>query len=316
MSENKNLNLYVDKITNLKKEFVSIYEKKGKKASSELNEILKKMRILHGHAIYDNFCACLKITKNNLSDIDYIDLSVDASFLHIMHNHIRYCERLAHGNGDNTSPENNSHTTVSYNKHPVEVNHTEELSIDIPDTETANKALTKELSDAVSVNDLFEKPQSGGFSFFGGTEKNTDMNTTEYINNITTGEAARLMESMGSTDNNHDILTDINSTTRTSLDTEKPTLIYYWADWCGYSQKFNPVWKDFKKVAHKVFPNLQIVDLNVARDEELNKLAHDAGVDGYPTIVLFINGKKYQLVASRSSVDDIKKFLKEKLSKQ
>lgn len=129
-----------------------------------------------------------------------------------------------------------------------------------------------------------------------------DQNTTEYINNLTTTEANNLFSNenqKGGEDKNE-------------MDVKKPTIINYWADWCGYSKKFLPKWEKFKIEAKEKYPNLQVLDLNVKNDEELNNMAKKAGVSGYPTLVLYKDGNKKYSIASNMNTDDIIKFIDKK----
>jgi len=97
-----------------------------------------------------------------------------------------------------------------------------------------------------------------------------------------------------------------------TLDSNKPTLVNYYAYWCGYSKKFQPKWEEFKGLAKSKFPNLQVIDLDVGNDDNLNDLAGQVGVKGYPTVVLFYKDK----IVSRGSGDakDIIKFVEDNMN--
>ena len=98
-----------------------------------------------------------------------------------------------------------------------------------------------------------------------------------------------------------------------NFDVKKPTLVYYWADWCGVCTSFKPHWEKFKTIAQGLFPKLQVCELNVGKDTKLMALAEKVGVDGYPTFVLFINGKIMTYSPGGKTTDDISKFIKEHL---
>lgn len=124
-----------------------------------------------------------------------------------------------------------------------------------------------------------------------------NMETTDYLNNLTTEKAESLYNQTGG---------------NTNLDVNKPTLVNYWADWCGYSKKFLPTWNEFKSSAATKYPNLQITELNVSNDPKLREIASKADVKGYPTLVLFNNGKKYNK-AGAISIEEVNKFVQENL---
>ena len=407
----RNMNVHTNNITSLKNKFVTVCKTGDDNGALE---ILKQMRIIHGRALYES-----AIDKQNIftkgvehaTDDDWIKLSTNDSFLYVMHDHIRNCEKLAYqckkgstmpiqvssdselktATQSNLGKESSFANAMSKRTSSREqskasgvtpiVNkiseNTEELSLQNIQTETPSYTMSDNMSE-FRLGDLFETDDRetlivkkiGEFGqnlsknaaefgqnltkkateigqnltknaaeigqnltkniMTGGENKlidNTsyDMNTSEYINNITSTEASRLaseyqkMQPSLNQANTNSIKTlgQINKT----LDINKPTLVYYWADWCGYSIKFNPTWKEFETNSKNKFPNLQIVELNVNDDKqilngkklskvELNKLASDVGVEGYPTIVLFYNKKTYPKIVSRASVDDINNFIK------
>jgi len=62
----------------------------------------------------------------------------------------------------------------------------------------------------------------------------------------------------------------------------KDSIILFHAEWCPHSQKFMPIWLEFKKYIIKEMPNLRIVDY------EMNNVElKEYDVVGFPT-VLFI----------------------------
>ena len=389
--EHRNMNVHTNKITSLKNKFVTVCKTGDDKGTLE---ILKQMRIIHGCALYDS-----AIDKQNIftkgvehaTDDDWIKLSTNDSFLYVMHDHIRYCEKLAYqckkgsktpisassdselktatqsSNGKESSFANamskrtssmdqSRATTITPVVNKISEN-TEELSLQNIQTETPNYTMS-DMSE-FKPGDLFETDDqetliakkigefgqnlSKNAADFGQnlTKKVTeigqnltknaaeigqnltknvmtggdDMNTSEYINNITSTEASRLASEY------QKMQPSINlSHANKTLDVDKPTLVYYWADWCGYSTKFNPTWKEFELNSKNKFPNLQVIELNVNDDaqilngkklskQELNKLASDVGVQGYPSVVLFYNKKTYPKVVSKASVNDINNFI-------
>ncbi len=79
-----------------------------------------------------------------------------------------------------------------------------------------------------------------------------------------------------------------------------PTLKLYYTNWCGWSQKFLPVWTQLVKNVK----NIAFVQLDCEKQKSLCE-----GVPGFPYIVLEKNGKKINYNGDRS-YDDLVKFLK------
>jgi thiol-disulfide isomerase/thioredoxin len=177
---------------------------------------------------------------------------------------------------------------------------TEELSIKGLETETEfNPKLASEKFFPASAEKKTKVKNTG-------TE-----NLTEYINNLTSSEAGHLESAY---DKNILKATTAQDIGKKKFDVNKPTLINYWADWCGYSQKFREHWEKFKSTADRNHPNLQVTELNVQRDATLNDLAKKVGVNGYPTLVLFNNGRKYHRTAGELKAEDVEKFVNEVLA--
>jgi len=77
-------------------------------------------------------------------------------------------------------------------------------------------------------------------------------------------------------------------------------LILYYTDWCGHSQRFQPIWNN---VAEKLKSVVQCVKINCEKDQKMC-----VGVPGYPTVMLRANGKVYTYNGDRSE-DDLLRFV-------
>lgn len=298
----QDINVYTNEVTNLKHKFISQCKTDEKAAI----ETLKHMRSIHGCAIYEtSMDKDYIIEKNidNVSENELIKLSINASLLHVIHSHIRCCERMLykHKRANTTTesgsiiesppespPESPQDSPKESKKYGVgniiakireTLSGVDEISLKNVGTETS------EVPETV-VSRISKIPVI--------IPTDTD-NISDYIRNLTTSEAEHLASQYGETEEK-----TIN----------KPTIINYWADWCGFSKKFMPSWNEFKEHAHSQFPNLQVVDLNVGRNEKYRDVAENAGVKGYPTIILYRNGEKYNKVASGMKADDISNFIK------
>lgn len=150
------------------------------------------------------------------------------------------------------------------------------------------------------------------------------LGSTEAINRLTNTEAAKLINeydqnitqmiggSVGTASEMKSSLRDnfTRGHDHQHYDPKKTTVIYYWADWCGYSQRFQNEWINLQTMLRNEYPDIQFCNLNVKRDKELIKLAECIGVRGYPTIVLFHQGKIHHFIAGNKTAKDVMTFLK------
>lgn len=80
------------------------------------------------------------------------------------------------------------------------------------------------------------------------------------------------------------------------INSDKPTLVLFYADWCGHCKKLKPTWSDATEAAKE--KGYTMIQINVGGDEkdteETKKknaeISQRYNVDGYPTIMLFRNG--------------------------
>lgn len=73
----------------------------------------------------------------------------------------------------------------------------------------------------------------------------------------------------------------------TALESEKPALVLFYADWCGYCLRFMPKFQTINSIYKNKF---DIVMLNVD-DPQYKKVVEDVALTGFPT--LYIIDKKY-----------------------
>lgn len=88
---NDNMNANINRVTECKKQFHRIYNHDENAAL----DLIRKMRVIHGNAICDNEVDMKRLfEKKSIADDDFFRLSTNASVLHCIHGHIRYCEKL------------------------------------------------------------------------------------------------------------------------------------------------------------------------------------------------------------------------------
>jgi len=68
------------------------------------------------------------------------------------------------------------------------------------------------------------------------------------------------------------------------LEADKPTLVDFWAEWCGPCKMIAPI---LEETAKEYAGRLRIVKLNI---DEHPSMATKYGVRGIPTLLLFKNG--------------------------
>jgi protein disulfide-isomerase-like protein len=71
---------------------------------------------------------------------------------------------------------------------------------------------------------------------------------------------------------------------------DKSSLVLFYADWCGHCKKLKPTWKECSEKAKE--KGLTMIQINVGEGTDKDKeLTEKYNIDGYPTIILFKNGK-------------------------
>jgi thiol-disulfide isomerase/thioredoxin len=148
----------------------------------------------------------------------------------------------------------------------------------------------------------YKNPINGGGESCGMTR--SEPNVTEFVNNMRTSEASRFADRYGGTTTEHYTVGGKNI--------KQNTIINYWGDWCGYSNKFKPTWDKFASQIKKTYPSLQVIDYN-ANNTETQEVARNAGIESFPTVVLYSKGKTYKFQNSKANVGELVEFVKSNL---
>jgi thioredoxin-like negative regulator of GroEL len=84
--------------------------------------------------------------------------------------------------------------------------------------------------------------------------------------------------------------------------------VWFYADWCGHCTHMNPHWEELKS------NNNHGVKLAKVRDDFIPRINNSPPVQGYPTILLYKNGKVEEIYQGERSGDAFNSFLSEKVN--
>jgi len=89
----------------------------------------------------------------------------------------------------------------------------------------------------------------------------------------------------------------------------KPYFVLFYAEWCGHCTKLMPTWDAFIK---KYKDNKSISFKKISCVKHPNICS--AFVKGYPTLILFNDGKKYEYTKREKNEKEFKDFIAEKIN--
>lgn len=89
----------------------------------------------------------------------------------------------------------------------------------------------------------------------------------------------------------------------TVLNSDKPVVVDFWAEWCGPCKVLGPV---LEEISGEIGSKASIVKLNV---DESRDLAQKYGIRGIPTMIFFKNGQVVSTLVGAQPKDVILKSI-------
>lgn len=89
-----------------------------------------------------------------------------------------------------------------------------------------------------------------------------------------------------------------------ALESDKPMLALFYADWCGYCMKFMPRFETVSKL-YKDDYNIVMIDVDEQTYQDLIK---DVGIGGFPTLFIFDPKYDNRVMLSNGIYQDMKKL--------
>lgn len=344
---NDKINDHTSNVTSLKKQFLEKYVDDHAKAI----EILRQIRIIHGCALYDNEIDLYNAVKKNPNDIseeEYIRLSTNASFLGCIKKNVKLCEKLlfnekrkASNVGKNIGTDLNIGNigNISYKNIVAKIkqsqSNTDELCLENITTEynntnpifseaekshNTNVGNTTEFIDNLTSTEAKNiLPTNNTVSEYENAQQNATLqnvqsNVPAVETNVSTPTVAAAVQPATTTQATAQQGGDIygNPLPR-NLEVNKPTVVNYYAKWCPASQTLLPNWQQFKNLAKQKYPELQVIEIDTAVDPKFEKIATDAGVDSFPTVILYANDRTFSVSNGNMSADKLLHFVTKNL---
>ena len=91
------------------------------------------------------------------------------------------------------------------------------------------------------------------------------------------------------------------------INSEKPILVDYWAEWCGPCKMIAPI---LEEIANEMSDKVLVGKLNV---DENSQTPPKYGIRGIPTLILFKNGEAVGTHVGALSKSDLVKFIEDNI---
>jgi thioredoxin len=89
------------------------------------------------------------------------------------------------------------------------------------------------------------------------------------------------------------------------LESEKPVLVDFWAQWCGPCRMLAPT---VEAIAEQFSENAAVVKLNV---DDNHSTAEAYGIRSIPTLILFSDGKEVERLIGAASKESISRLIEQ-----
>ena len=76
-------------------------------------------------------------------------------------------------------------------------------------------------------------------------------------------------------------------------------LVLFYADWCGHCKKIKPIWDDTATAINKEDTKMIKVNCGDGTDKD-QEIMKKYKIEGYPTIIKFVNGKPNEYTGERN----------------
>jgi thiol-disulfide isomerase/thioredoxin len=296
----------IDNLNNVKSYFNNI--------NNDQNKTLRKMRIEHGKA---KKYQCDFMSSSRADTDFYIEVSENECLIYAIHVYIRKIVKMTSGvNQHISSTENTPLPSKIYSNDSNVVSlglSTDKIS-DYRQTESINNLTEKKGKKALLKNSEisldFSTPNNSVYNTenytvnsessmvrniknqYGGNMTSTEMLKKMYYNSDQSdGASTDVLKHILNYDKQRGGNDDDDTFKKNFKDITQPTLVLYWADWCGYSKAYKDAWKH---IIDKL--NIQFTDIRADYNEENKLVADKSGIEGFPTLIYYDGkGKCYNV---------------------